>query len=161
MNPKNKTSKAVRDMIVEFSKTMTYDQICETLNVGKSTVYRVLRSHGLSTPLLFTRTKLQKRMASIKQDIKNGLNRKQIAAKHGVSVTAIENFCKTREIILPDTRKTNASQIRELEADMPLIYEISKGFTHKELAGKWEVPVEVMRLFLKKHNFETKKAPTC
>lgn len=159
MNPKNKTSQAVRSMIVEFSKTMTYDQICETLNVGKSTVYRVLRSHGLSTPLLFTRTKLQKRMASIKQDIKNGLNRKQIAAKYGVSVTAIENFCKTREITLPDTRKTNASQIRELESDMPLIYEISKGFTPKQLADKWDVPVEVMHLFLRKHKFETKKAP--
>lgn len=158
MNPKNKTSQAVRTMIIEFSKTMTYDQICETLNVGKSIVYRVLRSHGLSTPLLFTRTKLQKRMASIKQDIKNGLNRKQIAHKYGVSITAINNFARARGIKLPDTRKTNASQMRDLEADIPLIYQISPEFTPKQLADKWDVPVSVMQMFLKKHNFETKRS---
>lgn len=159
MNPKNKTPKMTLDLIVSFSKIMTHSQVCEALGVSRSTVYRVLRSHGLNTPLLFTRSKLQNRMASIKRDIKNGLNRKQIAAKCGVSITAIENFCKTRGITLPDTRKTNASQIRELEADMPLIYEISKGFTPKQLADKWEVPIEVMHLFLKKHKLETKKAP--
>lgn len=160
MNPKNKTPKMTLDLIVSFSKIMTHREVCAELGVSRSTVYRTLRDAGLNASRDLVRSKLDARAESIKQDITNGLNRKQIAAKCGVSITAIENFCRARKIPLPDTRKTNASHMRELEADIPLIYAVCSDLTPAELADKWDVPVEVMRLFLRKHKFETKKAPS-
>ena len=156
MNPKNKTPAEVRKKILQLQKTKTHAQICEQLGVSKSTVYRVICEAALNTPRHLIQSKLDSREYSIKRDIKNGLNRKQIAEKYGVSITAINNFAKARGIILPDTRKTNASQIRYLEEDIQLIYQISPEFTPKQLADKWEVPLSVMELFLKKHQFKTK-----
>ena len=146
MNPKNKTPADVRKKILHLQKTKTHAQICEKLGVSRSTIYRVLVEAKLNTPIHLIRSKLDCREAGIRRDIKNGLNRKQIAQKYGVSITAINNFAKARGIKLPDTRKTNASQMRELEADIPLIYQISPGFTPKQLADKWDVPIDVMNL---------------
>lgn len=158
MNPKNKTPAEVRKKILKMQQKMTHAQICEKLGVSRSTIYRVLVDAKLNTPAHLVRSKLDCREAGIRRDIKNGLNRKQIAQKYGVSITAINNFARARGIKLPDTRKTNASQMRELEADIPLIYQISPGFTPRQLADKWDVPIDVMRMFLKKHNFETKRS---
>ena len=158
MNPKNKTPAEVRKKILKLQQKMTHAQICENLGVSRSTVYRVICEAMLNTPRDAVRKKLDHRAISISRDIKNGLNRKQIAQKYGVSITAINNFAKARGITLPDTRKTNASQMRELESDIPLIYQIAPGFTPKQLADKWDVPVSVMQMFLKKHNFETKRS---